>query len=127
MAPNAPDAADAKTPARTLPSGSALPRRLASALTVLAFTAIGGVAIYVLSLIWEVALLLLLSALLAYFIYPLTEVLRHRLKRPLEIIVAYLLVAGVLAVVVCIVTTSVARQVSSLAQTITFLFSPPVW
>ena len=127
MAPNAPDAADAKTPARTLPSGRALPRRLASALTVLAFTAIGGVAIYVLSLIWEVALLLLLSALLAYFIYPLTEVLRHRLKRPLEIIVAYLLVAGVLAVVVCIVTTSVARQVSSLAQTITFLFSPPVW
>ncbi len=80
-----------------------------------------------LSLIWEVALLLLLSALLAYFIYPLTEVLRHRLKRPLEITVAYLLVAGVLAVLVCIVTSSVARQVSSLAQTITFLFSPPVW
>ena len=118
------DSADAKAHARTPSSGRALPRRLTWALTVLAFTAIAAVAIYALSLIWEAALLLLLSALLAYFIYPLTELLRRRLKRPLAITVAYLLVAGLLALVVWIVASSVVRQVSSLAHTITFLLSP---
>jgi predicted PurR-regulated permease PerM len=106
MSANAPetanDSADAKARARTPSSGRALPRRLTWALTVLAFTAIAAVAIYALSLIWEAALLLLLSALLAYFIYPLTELLRRRLKRPLAITVAYLLVAGLLALVVWI-------------------------
>jgi AI-2E family transporter len=128
MSANAPetanDSAGAKARARTPSSGRALPRRLTWALTVLAFTAIAAVAIYALSLIWEAALLLLLSALLAYFIYPLTELLRRRLKRPLAITVAYLLVAGLLALVVWIVASSVVRQVSSLAHTITFLLSP---
>ncbi len=118
------DTAGAKAPARTPSSGRALPRRLTWALTVLAFTAIAAVAIYAVSLIWEATLLLLLSALLAYFIYPLTEFLRRRLKRPLAIAIAYLLVAGILAVVVWIVASSVVRQVSSLAHTIMFLLSP---
>ena len=99
---------------------------MTGALTVLAFTAIGAVAIYAVSLIWEAVLLLLLSVLLAYFIYPLNELLRRRLKWPLTITAAYLLVAGVLAIVVYIVTTSVMRQVSSLAHTVAFLLSPPV-
>lgn len=128
MSANAPDTANdsagAKARTRTPSSGRALPRRLTWALTVLAFTAIAAVAIYALSLIWEAALLLLLSALLAFFIYPLTELLRRRLKRPLAITVAYLLVAGLLALVVWIVASSVVRQVSSLAHTITFLLSP---
>jgi predicted PurR-regulated permease PerM len=124
MSANGPDTAGAQTPARTSPPGRALPRRLTWALTVLAFTAIAAVAIYAMSLIWQATLLLLLSALLAYFIYPLTELLRRRLKRPLAITVAYLLVAGVLALVVYIVASSVMRQVSSLAHTIAFLLSP---
>jgi predicted PurR-regulated permease PerM len=124
MSSNAPDTADAKTPNLTPPSGRALPRRLIWALTVLAFTAIAAIAIYLVSLIWEAALLLPLSALLAYFIYPLAKLIQHRLKQPLAIIVAYLLVASVLAAIVCIVASSLVRQVSSLAQVITFLLSP---
>jgi predicted PurR-regulated permease PerM len=124
MSLNAPETTDAKTPARTPPPGRALPRRLTGALMVLAFTAIAAVAIYAVSLIRVATLLLLLSALLAYFIYPLTEFLRRRLKRPLAITIAYLLVVGVLAVVVWIAASSVVRQVSSLAQTINFLLSP---
>jgi predicted PurR-regulated permease PerM len=124
MSSNAPDTADAKTPTRTPPSDRTLSRRLIWALTVLALTAIGAVAIYAISLIWEAALLLPLSALLAYFIYPLTEFIRHRLKRPLAITVAYLLVAGVLAAIVCLVASSVVGQASSLAHTIAFLLSP---
>lgn len=123
MSSHAPESADTKTTTRT-PSGRALPRRLTWALTVLAFTAIGAVAIYAVSLIWQATLLLLLSALLAYFIYPLTEFLRCHLKQALAITAAYLLVAGALAVVVFIVASSVMRQVSSLAHTITFLLSP---
>ena len=124
MSSTAPDTTNAKTPARTPPSGRGLPRRLTWALTVLAFTAIAAVAIYAVSLIWEAALLLLLSALLAYFIYPLTEFLRRRLKRPLAITAAYLLVAGFLSVIVFIAASSLVRQVSSLAQAIAFLLSP---
>ncbi len=97
MSSNAPEeTTDAKSPAHTLPSGRAFPRRLTWALTVLAFTAIAAVAIYAVSLI-RVATLLLLSALLACFIYPLTEFLRRPLKRPLAITAAYLLVKGTLA------------------------------
>ena len=124
MSLNAPETTDAKTPTRTPPPGRALPRRLTDALTVLAFTAIAAVAIYAVSLIRVATLLLLLSALLAYFIYPLTEFLRRRLKRPLAMAIAYLLVVGVLAVVVWIAASSVVRQVSSLAHTIAFLLSP---
>lgn len=124
MSANAPDTAGAQTPARTSPPGRALPRRLTWALTVLAFTAIAAVAIYAVSLIWMAALLLLLSALLAYFIYPLTEFLRRRLSQPLAVTAAYLLVAGLLAVLVWIVASSVVRQVSSLAHTLAFLLSP---
>ena len=128
MSANAPetanDTANEKAPARTPPSGRALPRRLTWALTVLAFTAIAAVAIYAVSLIWLATLLLLLSALLAYFIHPLTEFLRRRLKQPLAIAIAYLLVAGVLAVIVWIIASSVLRQVSSLVQSMAFLLSP---
>ena len=124
MSSNAPETTDAKSPAHTLPSGRAFPRRLTWALTVLTFTAIAAVAIYAVSLIRVATLLLLLSALLAYFIYPLTEFLRRRLSQPLAMAIAYLLVVGVLAVVVWIAASSVVRQVSSLAHTIAFLLSP---
>src|SRR5579864_6661604 len=109
MSSNAPDTTDAKTPAHTPPSGRAFPRSLTWALTVLAFTALAAVAIYAVSLIRVATLLLLLSTLLAYFIYPLTEFWRRRLKRPLAIAIAYLLVVGVLAVVVWIAAASVVR------------------
>ena len=124
MIPGTTDTAGAKAPLAAPPSGRARQRRLISALTALAFLAIGAVAIYALSLIWEAVILLLLSALLAYFIYPLTRLLQRRLTRPLAIVVAYLLVAGALAVVVFIVASSLVQQVSSLAQTVRFLLSP---
>ena len=69
-------------------------------------------------------MLLLLSALLAYLNYPLVLFLQRRLPRPLAIAVAYLLVTSVLAVVTFIVTSSLIRQSSALAQSIQFLLSP---
>ena len=118
------DATGEKVPTAARPSGRAWPRRLTGALTILAFLAIGAVALYGLSLILGAVILLLLSALLAYFIYPLTRLFQRRLQQPLAIVVAYLLAAGALAVVVFIVASSLMRQVSSLAQTARFLLSP---
>ena len=124
MSPNTTDTARKMASTDVLPSGRAWSKRLIIALTVLAFIAIGSVALYAISLILTAVVLLLFSALYAYFIYPLVQVLQRRLTRPLAIAVAYLLVASVLAVVMLIVASSLTRQASSLVQFIQFLLSP---
>ncbi len=124
MSPQTTDTTHEKASTATLPSGHAGRRRLLIALTVLAFLAIGAVALFALSLIEGAVILLLLSALLAYLNYPLVQFLQRRLPPPLAIAVAYLLVAGVLAAVVFIVTSSLIGQSSALAQYIQFLLSP---
>jgi predicted PurR-regulated permease PerM len=106
------------------PSGRSRLRRLVTALTVLAFIAIGSVALYAISLILTAVIVLMLSALFAYFIYPLVQFFQRRLTRPLAIALAFLLLAGVLAVVMFIVASSLNPQVASLAQSIQFLLSP---
>jgi len=107
-----------------LPSGKAGRRRLLMALTILVFLVIGAVALYAISLIVGAVLLLLFSALLAYLIYPLAQFLHYRLPHTLAIIIAYLLVAGVLATGLFLVITSLIRQSSTLTQSIQFLLSP---
>src|SRR5205085_3270041 len=106
------------------PSGHDRRRRLISALTVLAFLAIAAVALYATSLIVGAVILMLVSALLAYIIYPLLQFLQRRLRHSLAITVAYLLIAVVLAGVMLIVTSALIRQSTSLAQSIQFLLSP---
>jgi predicted PurR-regulated permease PerM len=124
MPPNTTDTAHEKATTEVAPSGHTGRRRLIIALTVLAFLAIGAVALYAISLILTAVVLLMLSALLAYLNYPLVLFLQRRLPHPLAIAVAYLLVAGALAVVMWIVTSSLIRQSSTLVQSIQFLLSP---
>ena len=118
------DTARVKASTDASPSGRARPRRLITALTVLAFLAIGAVALYAISLIIDAVVLLLLSALLAYLIYPLVQFLQRRLTRAPAIVIAYLLVASAFAVVMFIVVSALIQQSSSLAQSIQFLLSP---
>jgi len=66
----------------------------------------------------------MLSALLAYFSYPLVQFLQRRLTRPLAIVVAFLLIAGVLVVIMLIVAFSINPQVASLVKYMQFLMSP---
>ena len=99
-----------KTSTDASPSGRSRLRRLINALTVLAFVAIGLVALYGISLILTAVIILLLSALLAYFIYPLVQFFQRRLTRPLAIAVAFLLIAGILAVVMFIMAFSIIRK-----------------
>src|SRR5436305_9213038 len=115
---------DTKASTDAVPSGRARLRRLIIALTILAFIVIGSFAIYAISLIVGAVILLIVSALLAYMIYPLIQFLQRRLQHPLAIAVAYLLVAIVLAVGMYIIVSSLIRQSSSLVQYIQFLLSP---
>ena len=124
MSPNTTDTAHGKVSTDVVPSGHAPLRRLIIALTILAFIAIGSVALYAISLIVGAVILLIFSALLAYLIYPLVQFLQRRLRRSLAIAVAYLLVAGALAVLMLVVTSSLIRQSSALAQSIQYLLSP---
>ncbi len=124
MSSNTTDTPNGKAATGALSSGRARQRKLILALTVLAFIAIGSVALYAISLILGAVILLLLSALLAYLIYPLVQFLQRRLPRALAIAVTYLVVAGVMAVSLFIVTASLVRQSSSLAQSIQILLSP---
>jgi predicted PurR-regulated permease PerM len=105
-------------------SGHDRRRRLITALTVLAFLAIAGVALYALGLIEGAVVLLLLSALSAYIIFPLVQLFQRRLPRALAIVLSYLLVAGVLAVVVLILISSLIQQSNTLVHYIQFLLSP---
>src|SRR5690349_18571464 len=113
-----------KTATDASPSGRSRLRRLINALTVVALLAIGLVALYALSLILTAVVVLMLSALLAYFSYPLVQFLQRRLTRPLAIVVAFLLIAGVLVVVMLIVVFSINPQVASLVKYMQFLMSP---
>jgi len=124
MSPHRTDTARVKAATEASPSGRHWPRRLITALTVLAFLAIGAVALYAISLIIDAVILLLLSALLAYIISPLVQFLQRRLTRAPAIVIAYLLVASAFAVVMVIVVSALIQQSSSLAQSIQFLLSP---
>jgi predicted PurR-regulated permease PerM len=124
MSANTSATAQGETATDELSSSRGRRRKLITALMILAFLAIIAIALYALSLIAGAVILLLLSALLAYIISPLVQLLHRRLRRSLAIAVAYLLVASVLAVGMFIVTSSLIRQSSSLAQSIQFLLSP---
>jgi predicted PurR-regulated permease PerM len=124
MSQHTPDREHGKTATDASPSGRSRLRRLVNALTVVAFLANGLVALYALSLILTAVVVLLLSALLAYFSYPLVQFLQRRLTRPLALVVAFLLIAGVLVVIMFIVAFSINPQVASLVKFMQFLMSP---
>src|SRR5258708_40091260 len=109
MSPNTTDTTQGKASTEVVSSAHARRRRLIIALTVLACIAIAAVALYALSLIIGAVILLLFSALLAYLNFPLVQFLQRRLPQPLAIAVAYLLVAGALAVGMFIITSSLIR------------------
>ena len=124
MSPEATGATHEQTPTQAVPSDHGRRGRLITALTVLAVLAIAGVALYLLGLIAGAAVLLMLSALLAYLIFPLVQLLGRRLPRALAIALAYVLVAGVLAVAMLVVFSSLLQQSIILVHSIQFLLSP---
>src|SRR6266567_3926488 len=124
MSANTHATAQGETATDELSSSRSRRRKLITALMILAFLAIIAIALYALSLIAGAVILLLLSALLAYIIYPLVQLLHRRLLRSLAIGVAYLLVAVALAGGMFIVASALIQQSTSLVHSIQFLLSP---
>src|SRR5437588_8661419 len=124
MSANTPATAQGETATDELSSSRGRRRKLITALMILAFLAIIAIALYALSLIAGAVILLLLSALLAYIIYPLVQLLHRRLLRSLAIGVAYLLVAGAVVGGMFIVASALIQQSTSLVHSIQFLLSP---
>src|SRR6266513_1075468 len=124
MSANTPATAQGETATDELSSSRGRRRKLITALMILAFLAIIAIALYALSLIAGAVILLLLSALLAYIIYPLVQLLHRRLLRSLAIGVAYLLVAGAVVGGMFIVTSALIGQSPSLVHSIQFLLRP---
>src|SRR5207245_1897636 len=124
MSANTPATAQGETATDELSSSRGRRRKLITALMILAFLAIIAIALYALSLIAGAVILLLLSALLAYIIYPLVQLLQRRLLRSLAIGVAYLLVAGAVLGGMFIVASALIQQSTSLVHSIQFLLSP---
>ncbi|HVB25779.1 MAG TPA: AI-2E family transporter [Ktedonobacteraceae bacterium] len=98
--------------------------RLIISLTVLVCLLILGIVLYALSLISGAVIILIVSALLAYIIYPVVHFLQRYLPRPLAITVAYLVIVSLLAAVLYVVITSLIQQSASLVQYVQFLFTP---
>ncbi len=124
MSANTPATAQGETATDELSSSRGRRRKLITALMILAFLAIIAIALYALSLIAGAVILLLVSALLAYIIYPLVKLLQRRLLRSLAIGVAYLLVAGAVVGGMFIVASALIQQSTSLVHSIQFLLSP---
>src|SRR3989440_792545 len=124
MSANTNDTAQGEVATDELSSSRSRRRKLITALMILAFLAIIAIALYALSLIAGAVILLLVSALLAYIIYPLVQLLHRRLLRSLAIGVAYLLVAGAVVGGMSIVASALIGQSTSLVHSIQFLLSP---
>src|SRR5256884_399676 len=124
MSANTNDTAQGEVATDELSSSRSRRRKLITALMILAFLAIIAIALYALSLIAGAVILLLVSALLAYIIYPLVQLLPRRLLRSLAIGVAYLLVAGAVLGGMFIVASALIQQSTSLVHSIQFLLSP---
>src|SRR5213080_4820412 len=124
MSANTPATAQEEVATDELSSSRGRRRKLITALMILAFLAIIAIALYALSLIAGAVILLLLSALLAYIIYPLVQLLHRRLLRSLAIGVAYLLVAGAVVGGMFIVASALIQQSTALVHSIQFLLSP---
>lgn len=99
-------------------------RRLFIVLTVLAILAIVSVVMYALSLIIDAVVLVGISALLAYLIYPLVRFAQRSMIRPLAILVVYLLLAVALTGGMFIITSALVQQTATLAQSVQLLLSP---
>src|ERR1051326_252187 len=107
-----------------LPFRGTWTRRLIIALTILAYLVIAWIVAYVFSLFSNALIVLLISALLAYIIYPFTLILQRRLPRPLAITIAYVVIVAALGGLFYYVGLSVVRQSASSIQAIQSLFTP---
>jgi predicted PurR-regulated permease PerM len=99
-------------------------RRLIVALTILAWMAIGAVALMVAGRMIGSLIILIGAGLLAYLIYPLVVLLQRFMPRLLAILVVYIVVLSALSLLVYYMIASVINQLSSFVVYFEFLLGP---
>jgi predicted PurR-regulated permease PerM len=99
-------------------------RRLIVALTILAWMAIGAVALMVAERMIGSLIILVGAGLLAYIIYPLVVLLQRFMPRLLAILVVYVVVLSALSLLVYYMIASVVNQLSSFVVYFEFLLGP---
>src|SRR5947209_4505962 len=93
-------------------------RRFLFALTILAWIAIGGVILYILGRIIDSIILLIISLLIAYILYPLVKIFQRFMPRPLAILVVLLLLLVSLAFIIFYVMFTAITQLTQLVVAI---------
>jgi predicted PurR-regulated permease PerM len=99
-------------------------RRFLIALTVLSWTILAGIALYVLGLIAGPITYLIISALIAYIFYPVVKRMERVMPRLVAILIVFLgLVVGLFVLMVAVVL-SIVHQVAELIARVQQLFLP---
>lgn len=111
----------AKRPDGLLPQGwlqSAWVRRLVIAMTILAWIAIAGVAFWFIGAIGYPLLLMIISMIIAYALYPLVKMLRRFMPAPIAILITYLVLFIGLMLILYYILWAALTQLISLAHQI---------
>ncbi len=111
------------TPSGT-PLNSAPLQRLILGLAILVWMTIGAVVFWIILQVTSPLILLVISALLAYVIYPLVQRVERILPRSVAIITVYLVLLAALSFFVYTIIASVITQAKSLIDYISFLLTP---
>ena len=105
------------------PLNSAPLQRLILGLAILVWMTIGAVVFWIILQVTSPLILLVISALLAYVIYPLVQRVERILPRSVAIITVYLVLLAALSFFVYTIIASVITQAKSLIESISFLLT----
>lgn len=93
-------------------------RRFLIALTIVAWMIIITVILIVLGKIFNAIVIIGISALIAYIIYPLVRIIEHIIPRPIAILIVYLAILALLILLVYFVVLTAIGQLATLIVTI---------
>src|SRR5262245_54038547 len=97
-------------------------RRFLVALTILAWVGLAVVALYLVHLLAAPVAYLIISALLAYILYPLVQAIQRVMPRPLAITLVFVALVGGLILLFVALVASLVHEISALvAQVQQFL------
>jgi len=99
-------------------------RRCGLPLTILAWTGVALLLLWLVGHVIQTLLLLTFAALLAYALAPAVKLLERVMPRFLAILIVYLIVLGVLSALLYLIVSTAIVQVTSLSDYVRFLLTP---
>jgi predicted PurR-regulated permease PerM len=99
-------------------------RRFLIALTVLGWAAIAGLGIWLLSLIGHAVFLMVISAIVAFVVYPVVKLLRRFLPQPVAVLLTVLALMLVVGAIVATIGVAIVQQLLLLFHALQAYFQP---